>query len=101
MNDFLSFNKMLTPVIIQIVFWIGVGFSALIGLMIVISGLSYYGNGFQVLFGLITIVVGPLVVRIYCELLIIAFKMHESLQQIKNKLNETTVNVNEQPIDEN
>lgn len=97
MNDFLNFNKMLTPVIIKVVFWIGIGFSVLVGLMTIISGLSYYGSGFEVLFGLIIIVVGPLIVRIYCELLIIAFKMHESLQEINNKLNDQSID--RQPIE--
>lgn len=88
MKDFLSFNKMLTPIIIQIVFWIGVGFSVIIGLMTIITGLGYYGSGIQVLFGLMIIAIGPLTVRIYCELLIIAFKMNESLQNIKDKLDD-------------
>ncbi|WP_148434746.1 hypothetical protein [Gracilibacillus massiliensis] len=30
------------------------------------------------------IVVGPLVTRIYCELLIVVFKMHDALQTIKH-----------------
>lgn len=96
MNQFLNFDKMITPTIIKIIFWIGIGFSLLTGLGMIISGIgSYFGGGIQVIMGLITIVVGPLFVRIYCELLIIFFKMHESLQSLKStveKQNGTNIN---------
>lgn len=85
---------MLTPTIIQIVFWIGVGFSVLTGLMSIITGLSRFGSGFQVLFGLIFIIIGPLIVRIYCELLIVIFKMHESLDMIQKRLDHQHVQQN-------
>ncbi|SHM54329.1 DUF4282 domain-containing protein [Gracilibacillus kekensis] len=85
MDKFIKFDSMITPMIIKIIFWIGVGLSVLSGLGIIISGFSaYYGGGFQVFLGLVVIVVGPLVIRIYCELLIVVFKMHDALQTIKD-----------------
>jgi len=86
LGDFLNFNKMITPVIIKVIFWIGVAVCAFAGLMSIIAGLSRFGSGVEVLFGLFIIVVGPLFVRIYCELLIIMFKMYESLQDIRSSL---------------
>lgn len=87
MDKFLNFDSMITPLIIKVVFWIGVGVSVLAGLSMIIMGLnSTFGSGFQVISGLATIVVGPILVRIYCELLIIMFKMHESLQDIRQSL---------------
>ena len=84
MDRFLNFDKMITPTIIKIIFWIGVVLSVLLGLGMIVSGFgSYYGGGFQVFMGLVTIVVGPIIVRIYCELLIVVFKMHDALQAIK------------------
>lgn len=80
MNSLLNFDKMLTPTIIKIVFWIGVGFSVLMGLIQMIGG------GFYVLLGLLTIVLGPLAVRVYCELLIIIFKMHETMTDMRNMM---------------
>lgn len=73
MGEFLAFKKMLTPVIIQIIFWIGVVGSVLMGIlqMNVSAGM-----------GLVTIVVGPLVVRIYCELLMVVFRMNSTLSEI-------------------
>ncbi|TMW70624.1 DUF4282 domain-containing protein [Alteribacter natronophilus] len=80
MQDFLNFNRMITPMIIKIIFWIGAGFSVLLGFITMFDG------GVSVLIGLFVIVVGPLLVRIYCELLIIFFKVQESLHSINTKV---------------
>ncbi len=86
-NNFLKFDKMITPVIIRIIFWIGLAVSVIIALGMIISGLSSsWGGGFQVLTGLITLVLGPLMVRIYCELLIVIFKINDSLFEIKEHI---------------
>src|SRR5437764_9471824 len=62
-SEFISFRKMITPTIIQIVFWIGVVGSVLAGLFSIVSGLSAFGGGAAVLTGLVMIVVGPVAVR--------------------------------------
>ena len=85
-SDFLSFRKMITPIIIQIIFWIGVAVSVITGLGTIIAGIGDYGGGLAVLGGLATIIFGPIVVRIYCELLILYFRMNETLTDISNKL---------------
>ncbi|WP_087974246.1 DUF4282 domain-containing protein [Oceanobacillus rekensis] len=79
-KEFVSFDKMLTPTLIKVLFWIGVAFSVLSGLIIMLDG------GFAVILGLITIIVGPLITRVYCELLIIFFKIHESLTDLNKKV---------------
>ncbi|MGR9048676.1 DUF4282 domain-containing protein [Halobacillus faecis] len=84
-QKFLSFDNMITPTILKVVFWIGVGLSVLAGIITMISGFNaYYGGGYQVFSGLLMIILGPLVVRIYCELLILAFKMYEVMQEIRD-----------------
>lgn len=92
-SKYISFDEMITPVIIKIVFWIGVAASVIFGLITAFSGLavmfSPYGGfeGFMMfLGGLLTIVLGVLGVRIYCELLIVFFKMQESLVSINSKI---------------
>lgn len=86
-NDLLTFKKMITPVIIQTVFWIGTGIAVIAGLIGIGSGLSSsYGGGGQVLSGLLILVFGPVSVRIYCELLILLFRMYETLNEIRNSL---------------
>lgn len=95
-KQLVSFDKMITPTIIQVLFWIGVGLSALFGIITIFTGLaqmfSGYGEGFigfiTMIVGLITIGVGVLASRIYCELLIVVFKMHQSLVSINEKLDQ-------------
>jgi hypothetical protein len=84
--EFLTFRKMITPVIIQVVFWVGVVICIIMGLLSIAVGLSQYGSGAAVIVGLLYIFIGPVVVRIYCELLILFFRMNESLSEIKNDL---------------
>lgn len=87
LDDFLKFDKMITPVIIKVIFWIGLVASVIIALGMIISGLgSRLGGGIEVLTGLVTLVLGPLMVRIYCELLIVIFKINDSLSEIKENI---------------
>lgn len=80
MRDLFFFDSMLTPKIITFVYWI-----MLLGTLV--SGLTTmfteYGGGF--LMGLLIIVGGAVTTRIWCELLIVLFKIHENLQKIANK----------------
>lgn len=82
-EDILYFNKMLTPKIITLVYWL-----ALIG--VVVAGLGTMFGGFggfsfgKFLTGLFIIVAGALGTRIWCELLIVLFKMNEALQEIRD-----------------
>jgi hypothetical protein len=89
MEDFLKFKKMITPVIIQIVFWIGVAMCLIYGLVLVAVGVSGHGQGGLVLVGLLAMLLGPLAVRIYCELLIVLFSINDTLTDIKNKMRDT------------
>jgi len=89
MKDFLAFRTMLTPVLIQIIFWVGAGICILIGLMFILSGATaQYGGSANVLKGLAILILGPLTVRIYCEILIIFFRINETLTEIKHVLEE-------------
>jgi Domain of unknown function (DUF4282) len=77
MNDFLSFRKMITPMFIQIIFYIFV-------ILVVIAGLvSMLRGGAYILSGLLTIIIGPLIARIYCELIIVMFRIYDELVAIR------------------
>jgi hypothetical protein len=80
MDDYLTFRKMITPIIIQVIFWLVVVVVVLSGLVTMFSD-SFFG-------GLLIIVFGPLVVRIYCEILIVIFRMNDTLTDIRNELRE-------------
>jgi len=86
MEDFLSFRKMVTPLIIKILFWVGVAFSVIAGLVIIISSFTTRGGGGLFLFGLLVMLIGPVISRIYCEILILFFRMHDSLNEIRELL---------------
>ena len=86
MEDFLKFRKMITPVIIQVLFWVGVAIAVIGALGMMVVGVTSNGQGIMVLVGLVMLVIGPVVVRIYCELLILFFRMNETLTEIKNGL---------------
>ena len=88
MRDFLAFRTIVTPIIIQLVFWLGVGFCLVFGLSFILWGGGDYdfGLGGSVITGVLIILLGPLAVRIYCEILIVFFRINETLTEIKHSL---------------
>jgi hypothetical protein len=82
MQDFLSFRRMITPVIIQIIFWLYVAFFVIGGFVVMFSG----SRGSGVLPGIGMVLLGPVVARIFCEILIIMFRMNETLTDIRAAL---------------
>lgn len=83
LSDFLSFRRMVTPLIIQVLFWLGAGVCALGGLITFVAGVSNNEAG-GALLGLLILIVGPFAVRIWCELCILFFRMNETLTEIRN-----------------
>ncbi len=82
MADFLLFRKMLTPILVQFLYWLSV-------VLLVIAGLvNIYHHA--IIHGLQIIILGPILLRIFCEFLIIFFKMNENLVAIKNAVQEKT-----------
>jgi hypothetical protein len=63
-------------------FWIGVAASVLVGLGMILTG------GAGVPFGLAVLVGGPVLTRVGCELLVLAFKMVDWIAEIKITLAE-------------
>src|SRR5690625_7831054 len=87
MEDYLKFRKMITPLIIQILFWIGVVVSVLMGLFMLFGGIaSKYGGGGMFFSGLLWIVLGPILTSIYCEILIVIFSINDTLIYIRSAL---------------
>jgi hypothetical protein len=82
LRNVLFFDSMLTPKVVTLVYW-------LLLLAAVIAGLgSMFYLGFQyVTFGgfvrgLVITIGGALGARIWCELVIVLFKLHENTQRI-------------------
>ncbi len=85
--DFLMFRRMVAPYLIVIMFWlmlIGVVVSSL-GMIVV--GFSAGTSGIPIaLGGVASLVIGPLGVRLWCEVLIVIFRIHETLGDIHNDM---------------
>ena len=78
MRDFLHFDTMITPGLIQLLFWLAVIFCLIGGIITMIAAddvAARVGGAALFLFG-------PLGARIYAELLILWFRMHDHLRQI-------------------
>ena len=88
MGNFLDtdFEKTVTPGIMKIMYVLALVFIVIIGLVTIINGLNRtYGGGQDVFNGILIIIFGPVLVRIYCEIILIFFKMNQTLMDIKNK----------------
>src|SRR5690242_1341108 len=77
MNEFLAFRKFITPIFIQVIFWVGVVIAVIAALSMMFRG------GFAIIAGLIMLVVLPFIVRIECELLILLFRIYDELVAIR------------------
>lgn len=85
LKDFTSFDKMITPTIVKILFYIGVFLTIVCGLVEIIGGLAS-GEGSLVFFGFITVIFGPIFAKVYCELLMVIFKIYDTLKEINQKM---------------
>ena len=83
MKEVLYFDVMLTPRLITFLYWLLLVIAAISGIGAWFSG---YGGFFErFMTGLGIMVGGALAARIWCELLIVLFKMNEALQELRKK----------------
>jgi urea transporter len=80
MKEIFYFDSMLTPKIITVVYW----FLLLSALIAGVSAM-FFGENSSFLGGLVVVIGGLIFSRIWCELLIVLFKINENLQSIVNK----------------
>ncbi len=78
MGDFLRFETMITPILIQVIFWLSVVFCIVVGIIVMV--VSDEGNAR--LGGLVLFIFGPIIARIYAEVLIVVFRMNDHLRHI-------------------
>jgi len=83
-NDILFFDSMVTPKIIQFVYWFFLFVVVVNALKTIFSDYGGVSMG-SIFTGLVVIVAGALGARIFCEILIVMFKMNEALQDMRNK----------------
>jgi hypothetical protein len=84
MKSIFTFDSMLTPKLVTILYWLLIAASIITGLTTIFAG--YYGvTAESVIMGLLTIVGGMLAARIWCELMIVIFKINDNLQALREK----------------
>jgi hypothetical protein len=88
--EYLTFRRLITPSLVQIVFWLGLVFIVIIGL-----GTMFTWSFWQ---GLAILVLGPLVLRIYCEIVIVLFRINNTLTDMLDLQRETTARPAAPPI---
>ena len=90
--DFLLFRRMITLGLIQLLFWCGMAASVTVGISILreepLLGVSFAAllPVDSAVMGLIVLIGGPIVLRILCEILILFFRMNETLTDIRQAL---------------
>ena len=77
MKAFLNYEYMITPGILKILSYIGAVIAVIAGLVTAFTADLFTGIGMVIL--------GPIVVRIYAELMLVIFQIHTELQTIANK----------------
>jgi hypothetical protein len=71
---------MITPVIIQVLFWIGVIVIVGFSLTILITG----DEAWTRVLGVVYLILGPIMWRVWCEIMILMFRISETLTDIRN-----------------
>lgn len=84
MSDIFNFDKMLTPKIITFVYWLLLTAAIIGGISSMFGGFEGFTIG-KFFTGLIYAAAGAIGARIWCELLIVLFKMNEALQELRSK----------------
>lgn len=87
LQSFLSFNKMITPSIITVIYYILLVAVILGGLITIFAGLGapFDGSGMTFM-GFLILFLGPVLVRVYCEILIVLFRIPVSLVSVDETL---------------
>ncbi len=85
MFDYLSFDRFITPSIIQVVFVLGLLLIALGTLIRVIFGIWTFSIFSGVILPLIAMCAMALLWRIYCELILVFFDMRDKLATIAGR----------------
>ena len=95
-NKFITFEELITPQAITIVYIIGAILITLVSLALMAGGIvmpqyggysssNPFSGGVLILIGLIYLIFGNLFWRMLCEFLIVIFKINDTLESIKSK----------------
>lgn len=77
MRELFFFDNMVTPKFITVLYWLMLLSAVLGGVGVVLAG--------SVFSGLMTVVGGAIFARIWCELMVVLFKINTNLQKIADR----------------
>ncbi len=77
-KDYFLYKRMLVPFLVQFIFWLGV-------IAVIVTGIIDISHGLW-FFGIVTIILGPILVRLVCEYIVVLFEINETLTDIKELL---------------
>jgi len=77
MKEFLNYKYMITPGILKILSYVGMVIAVIAGLVTAFTADLLTGIGMTIL--------GPVVVRIYAEVMLIFFEIHNELKSLNGK----------------
>ncbi|MCK4394827.1 DUF4282 domain-containing protein [Candidatus Bipolaricaulota bacterium] len=87
MKDFLNFKTMITPAVIQVLFWIGVVGCIVLGIMLIVEANS---PGMEspplAILGVLVMFLGPLFVRVGCEMTMVFFSINDHIAIIRDDI---------------
>jgi len=76
-KDLLTLNKFITPTIMTVIYWILMVVAIVVSLTLLFSG--------SVIQGILALILAPLYVRVICEMMILMFKVHGVLCEIRDQ----------------
>lgn len=85
-KDLLNFERMFSPLLIRVLYYVGFAIIGLYSLVLIVGGFNM-PNGFGagiMLMGLLYLVLGPMVLRILCELGMAIFTINENIGEIRD-----------------
>jgi hypothetical protein len=82
LGDFFSFRWMITPWIVQGLFVLGCIAAVATGGFLIGNGIGHHDGG-QISAGVVTLLLGPVVVRLYAEFVIVIFRINDSLSHLR------------------
>ncbi|MDR0480629.1 MAG: DUF4282 domain-containing protein, partial [Gallionellaceae bacterium] len=77
------FDKMLTPIIIKVIYYLGLAGVGISAIVLIIAAFRF-NSLMSFIYAIVTLVFGSLMVRVYCELMILAFRIYDKLVDINN-----------------
>ncbi len=89
MKDFFAFRTMITPSLVQIIFVIGLIVILVLGLVDIVQGFNTM-NYKEVAGGVLMILLGPIALRFYLEIIVVLFMINDSMRGVQSTLQNQT-----------